>query len=243
MVVPGLKEAGGQGVITWALGGWNQRGAMYRPDFDVLPPEVEQNLPILNNEFKGAGLRLGACARPGELVVPIDSGRDTTALINPDDPQQVATMWSRFNRMIERGFSVFYCDSFGASIGDVKAMRFYREKMGPNVETFVEHPVDAILPYSGAYMELTYDEKGHRYRLSWGLDDFWEIAQWLVPGVQAACVSRVNESQLPAGFERPYHYMMRHHLTPIVQDYLVRKEAAELKADCDEFLSDPSTWK
>lgn len=43
LLIPALKEANGQGLIFWGQGGENPRGAMYRPDFDILPPEVEKN--------------------------------------------------------------------------------------------------------------------------------------------------------------------------------------------------------
>jgi hypothetical protein len=39
-LIPGLKAANGQGVIVWGQGGDDPRRCMYRPDFDVLPPEV-----------------------------------------------------------------------------------------------------------------------------------------------------------------------------------------------------------
>ena len=38
-LIPLLKDAHGQGVIIWGQQGTEPRGAEYRPDFDILPPE------------------------------------------------------------------------------------------------------------------------------------------------------------------------------------------------------------
>lgn len=243
MVVPGLVEGNGQGMIIWALGGWDQRGAMYRPDFDVLPPEVERNIPQMREAFEKAGVRMGVCTRPGEIAFRGTWKEDGTVRINPEDPQHLAMMWGRFKRMIDQGFTLFYLDTFGESLDDVKAMQFYRQKMGPEIQTFVEHPCDITLAYSGAYMELNYDEKAKGYAIMWGLDRFWEISQHLLPGVQAAAVSRVDENKLPAGFERPSHYLMRKHIAPFIHDYQIKGHAEELRAITDEFLDTHDTWR
>ena len=50
-LIPALKSAGGQGVILWGQGGDDPAGRMYRPDFDILPPEVERNWPILARQI------------------------------------------------------------------------------------------------------------------------------------------------------------------------------------------------
>ena len=243
MVVPGLVEGNGQGMIIWALGGWDTRGAMYRPDFDVLPPEVEGNITQMRQAFTEGNVRMGVCTRPGEIAFRGTWKDDWTVRINPDDPQHLEIMWGRFKKMIDQGFTLFYLDTFGESLDDVKAMQFYRQKMGPEIQTFVEHPCDITLAYSGAYMELNYDEKAKAYGIMWGLDRFWEISQYLLPGVQAAAQSRVDENKLPEGFERPSHYLMRKHIAPFIPDYLIKGQAKELKAVTDEFLDASGQWK
>ena len=68
---PALKEGGGQGVIVWGQGGDDPRGGMYRPDFDVLPPEVEAQLADAPAAFQGGGAeagRLHAAARHGRAA-------------------------------------------------------------------------------------------------------------------------------------------------------------------------------
>ena len=243
MVVPGLVEGRGQGMIIWALGGWDTRGAMYRPDFDVLPPEVEANLPQMRQAFERGNVRMGVCTRPGEIAFRGTWKEDWTVRINADDPQHLEIMWGRFKKMIDQGFTLFYLDTFGESLADVKAMQFCRSKMGPDIQTFVEHPCDVTLAFSGAYMELNYDEKSKNYVIMWGLDRFWEISQYLLPGVQAAAVSRVDEKKLPAGFERPTHFLMRKHIAPFIPDYLIKGQAKELKEVTDEFLDASGQWK
>jgi hypothetical protein len=243
MVVPGLVEGRGQGMIIWALGGWDTRGAMYRPDFDILPPEVEANIPQMRQAFKDGNVRMGVCTRPGEIAFRGTWKDDWTVRINADDPQHLQIMWGRFKKMIDQGFTLFYLDTFGESLADVKAMQFYREKMGPDIQTFVEHPCDITLAYSGAYMELNYNEKAKNYGITWGLDRFWEISQYLLPGVQAAAVSRVDEKKLPAEFERPSHYLMRKHIAPFIPDYLIKGQAKELNEITDEFLDANGQWK
>jgi len=243
MVVPGLVEGNGQGMIIWALGGWDPRGAMYRPDFDILPPPVEQNIPQMRQAFKACNVRMGVCTRPGEIAFRGTWTQDWTVRINPDDPQHLEIMWGRFEKMIDQGFTLFYLDTFGSSLDDIKAMRFYRQKMGPDIQTFVEHPCDVMLAYSGAYMELNYNEKANAYSVFWGLDRFWEISQYLLPGAQAAAVSRVDEKKLPAGFERPSHFLMRKHVAPFIPDYLIKGQAKDLKAITDAFLDANGQWK
>jgi hypothetical protein len=243
MVVPGLVAGNGQGMIIWALGGWDPRGAMYRPDFDVLPPAVEQNIPQMRQAFQDGNVRMGVCTRPGEIAFRGTWTQDWTVRINPDDPQHLQIMWGRFKKMIDQGFTLFYLDTFGESLNDIKAMQYYRQKMGPEIQTFVEHPCDVMLAYSGAYMELNYNEKAGAYSIFWGLDRFWEISQYLLPGAQAAAVSRVDEKKLPAGFERPAHFLMRQHVAPFIPDYLIKGQAKELKEITDEFLDANGQWK
>lgn len=242
-VVPGLVAGNGQGMIIWALGGWEPRGAMYRPDFDILPPIVEQNIPQMRQAFKDGNVRMGVCTRPGEIAFRGTWTQDWTVRINPDDPQHLEIMWGRFKKMIDQGFTLFYLDTFGSSFNDIRAMQYYRQKMGPDIQTFVEHPCDVMLAYSGAYMEVNYSEKANVYEIFWGLDRFWEISQYLMPGAQAAAVSRVEEKKLPEGFERPYHFLMRKHIAPFAPDYMIKGQAKELKAITDEFLDANGAWK
>jgi hypothetical protein len=155
--IPPLKQANGQGIIVWGQGGDDPRGGMYRPDFDVLPPQVLANWPTIASRFKDAGLKIGVATRPRDMAVRLDWKTDQIISINPDDPGHREMLWRRFENMQKLGCSLFYLDSFGDSFEDVKLMQFLRAKMGPNVLTFCEHQCDAIMPYSGGYSETTFD--------------------------------------------------------------------------------------
>lgn len=240
-VVPAMKEADANGVIFWALQGHEPRGAIYRPDFEIFPPPIEANLPVLNREFTAAGLRWGVCTRPGEIAYRLNWAKDATLRINPDDPEHIEMMWARFKTMIEKGGRVFYLDTFGNSLEDVKAMRIFRERMGPDIQAFVEHQSDAIVPYAGAYTEVNYDEKTRTYRSLVG-EWNWEFFRWLVGNPQVVANPRCQAR--PAGSEESvYRWTFRHRMTPLVEDWLIGKAAAELKTLRAEFLDTPDRWK
>ncbi len=249
LLIPALKKANGQGVIFWGQGGEHPRGAMYRPDFDVLPPEVEANWKTLAARFRQAGLKLGVCTRPRHMAVQLDWNTDGTIDINPDDPQHLAILWGRYRRMIDRGATMFYLDSFGSSLEDVKTMRYLREKMGPDVQTYAEHACDAILPYSGLYTETDFWAKGSaewcqedQYRPRTGLR-FQEIGRWLVGDVP--CITRRYDvhGNVPEGFEQPERFFLRKRMTPMVADYLLPQQAEDLGKLQAEYLQDNGQWR
>lgn len=213
-VLPRIQKFNGQGVVLWGQGGDDPRGGMYRPDFDVLPPEVEQNWPALAEGFKRAGLRLGVTTRPRHMAVKQDWKEDQIIDINPRDEGHRAMLWRRFDTMAKRGCGMYYLDSFGDSLEDVLLMRFLREKMGPDVLTFVEHQCDAMMVYSGGYSEATYTELGE-FRVWSGVSN-WEIYQYLAPGSQI--IARLYEvkgnAQRAMRDADAYFYGKR--LTPLV---------------------------
>jgi hypothetical protein len=212
-----LKEANGQGVIVWGQGGDDPRGGMYRPDFDVLPPEVEAQWPAIAQRFKDAGLKLGVCTRPCDMAVKLNWKSDQIIKINADDPEHREMLWRRFKTMMDKGCSLFYLDSFGASFEDVKLMRALREKLGPDVLTFCEHQCDAIMPYSGAYSETTLhaDAKEPHYRVWSGVEN-WRIYEWLAPGSQLAARMYETKGKPPADMEPADKFFFRHRITPLV---------------------------
>ncbi len=154
--IPVLQRDKAQGVILWGQGGENPRRAMYRPDFDVLPPEVEANWPTLVERFHRAELKVGVCTRPSDMAVQRDWKSDEIIEINADDPGHREMLLLRFQTMMKRGCTLFYLDSFGSDLEHVKLMKFLREQLGPNILTFAEHQCDALLPFSGGYSETTF---------------------------------------------------------------------------------------
>ncbi|MGA2618608.1 MAG: hypothetical protein ABSF26_13425 [Thermoguttaceae bacterium] len=243
-VAAALRSAGGQGVILWGQGGEEPRGAMYRPDFDILPPEVQRNWPTLARRFREAGLKLGVATRPADLALRRDWNEDQVIPINADDPAHCDMLWQRFQRMIDSGCTLFYLDSFGADLEHVKLMRLLRQRMGRKILCFAEHQCDAMLPYSGGYSETSFQAAapgGPSYRVWSGLRE-WEIYQWLVPGAQL--VSRLYEATgaMPADFEPVDRFFYRHRITPLVAVSDFRRVAG-LKDLQPGFIDATGQWK
>jgi len=215
-VIGNLKGGSGQGVIVWGHGGDDPRGAMYRPDFDILPPPVEARWGGIAKQFKQAGLKLGVCTRPRHMALRSTWTRDQIININPDDPGHRKMIWKRFDNMIEKGCTLFYLDSFGASFDDVKLMQFLRKKMGPNILTFAEHQCDAIMVYSGGYSETSFTKtpKPH-YRLWSGVRN-WEIYQFLAPGSQMASRLYQGQKDIPESFTAPDDFFFSNRITPLL---------------------------
>jgi len=246
-IIPTLKQQGGQGVIVWGQGGDDPRGGMYRPDFDVLPPEVDQRWPTIADRFKAEGLKLGVTTRPRDMAVRQDWRRDEIISINPDDPGHREMLWRRFDNMLKKGCTLFYLDSFGNSLEDVRLMQYLREKLGSGVLTFCEHQCDAILPYSGGYSETTLhaepkDQPPH-YRLWSGMRE-WEIYQWLVPGAQMASRHYETKGKPGPDVELAGRWFFRNRVTPLVPvGNFKESQMAEFQKWQSESLVGPSRWK
>ncbi|MBV9866989.1 MAG: hypothetical protein JO316_16675 [Abitibacteriaceae bacterium] len=243
-VIPTLQGANGQGAIVWGQGGEEPRGQMYRPDFDVLPPEVEANWTTLAQRFKAANLKLGVATRPRDMAVRQNWKQDEIISINPDDPSHRDMLWRRFENMRNKGCTLFYLDSFGDSFEDVKLMRFLREKLGPDVLTFAEHQCDAIMPYSGGYSETTLQaeptDNPPYYRLWSGVDN-WQIYQWLAPGAQMAARLYQTQGKAPANFETSEHFFYSNRITPLIPVSELNRTPS-LKQWQPQFLNANGQW-
>jgi hypothetical protein len=242
LIIPGLQAANGQGLILWGQGGQEPRGQMYRADFDILPPAVAANWPRLAARFREAGLAVGVTTRPRHLHLRRDWETDLTVDLNPDDPQHLDMLWQRFRNMIDRGVTLFYLDSFGSSLGDVKIMRSLRERMGPDIHTYAEHACDLMALYSAFYSETDFYAAGSRdwatrpqYQVRTGLR-FIEIVRWLFGDVPVITRLYDRHGEIPAGFEPPVEFFYRHGLTPMLQDYQVPELAPGVRAIQDRVL-------
>lgn len=245
-IIPKLKEANGQGVIVWGQGGDDPRGGMYRPDFDVLPPEVEANWPAIAGRFKEAGMKVGVTTRPRHMAVRMNWKSDEIIDINPDDEGHRAMLWRRFDNMMKKGCTLFYLDSFGDSFEDVKLMRFLREKMGDGILTFCEHQCDAIMPLSGGYSETSFrPAEGTRpaeYGL-WSGMQRWEIYQWLVPGSQMSARLYEVKGKIPDGFEPADRFFLRNHITTLLPVGDAGARIKVLKESQGQFVDEKGGWK
>jgi len=241
-----LRGSGGQGVIVWGHGGDDPRGGMYRPDFDILPPEVEARWGGIAKQFKQAGLKLGVCTRPRHMAVRATWRKDRIININPDDPGHRQMLWKRFENMIDKGCTLFYLDSFGSSFEDIKLMRFLRNKMGPDILTFAEHQCDAMMVYSGGYSETSFS-KGSKnrtephYRLWSGVRN-WEINQFLTPGSQMASRLYQGQKDIPKNFQAPDEFFFSNRITPLLPSG-TRQRLTQIGARQARFVSKQGLWK
>jgi hypothetical protein len=243
-LIPGLKEANGQGIIFWGQGGQSPRGAMYRTDFDVLPPEVRENWNILRGRFEQANLRIGVTTRPGQLTVRKNWEKDRVLALSPDEPSQLRMLWQRFGNMIERGCTMFYLDSFGAQYDHVRIMRHLRERMGPEVMTFAEHACDVMAVYSAFYSETDFWAKGSA---KWAKEDQWRprtglpfqrIVDWLVGPVPVITRAYDIHGDIPEGFVPSTEFFYRHGMSPMIEDYKLPKRAPKIRRIQARYVSE-----
>jgi hypothetical protein len=154
-VGPRMRWLSAQGLVVWGQAGQSPRNAMYRPDFDVLPPDVVPNIIRLGQYLKDQGMLLGVAARPGQMATSLDWTNDTVVDVDPARRDHMELLARRFNNMIGLGSTVFYLDSMGNRIDDVAMMRALRTgvgkqaALGRNIQTLVEHPSDVVVPYTG----------------------------------------------------------------------------------------------
>jgi hypothetical protein len=228
--IPSLKKFDAQGVILWGQYGSDPRGAMYRSDFDVMPPEVEENYKVLAAKLREAGLGIGVCTRPSQMAVRKDWTTDAVLDINADDPRHLEIMvWNRFKKMIDMGSNMFYLDSFGARFEHIKIMRYLREKMGPEIKTYAEHACDIMAVYSGFYCETDFWAKGSakwcdkdQYKPRTTLE-FLEKANWLLDAY-VPVISRGpydTHGEIPKDFPTISQFFYSHHMTPMVNVWRV----------------------
>jgi len=242
--ITALQQSNGQGMLIWGQGGDDPRGGMYRPDFDILPPEVEAQWPTLAQRFKDANLHLGVATRPRHMAVRANWKSDQIIDINPNDPGHRDMLWHRFKNMIDKGCTIFYLDSFGDSFEDVELMQYLRKQMGPDIQTFCEHQCDAVMPYSGGYSESTFsgdkEGKSGKYVLWSGLTN-WEVYRWLVPGSQMATRLFQVQGKIPDGFEPMEHFFLSKGVQALLPN--ANPTVKNLKEIEAEFLDEKGQWK
>jgi hypothetical protein len=244
-LIASLKQSNGQGILFWGQTGQDPRGAMYRPDFDVMPPKLAEGFATIAARFKSAGLKIGVATRPRDLAVRLDYAMDQTIFINPDDPAHLDMLWRRYANMINQGCTLFYLDSFGDAFGDIKLMRFLRSRLGPHILTFAEHQTDAIMPYTGGYSETTFtngdDGKPAGYRL-WSNEENWKIYQWLCPGSQMAARLFDVHGTIPKDMDAN-EWFFGHRITPIISSDDFRARLWDIKNQQDKFVTPDGNWR
>ncbi|WP_437229700.1 hypothetical protein SH661x_001579 [Planctomicrobium sp. SH661] len=245
-LIPRLNEFNGQGAILWNHGTVNGVDESGLCDFNLLPPEVEEEWERLADQFAAARLKLGVASRPSLLSIPVGNKKEVTIRLHAADPGHRELLWTRYDQMLQRGCKLFYLDQFGDSLDDVLLMQWLREKMGPNVQTFADHPSDVMLVYSGGYSGAVLKtgsaaglERG--YRLALG-EKSWEILRWLVPGCELAGQVTEIKGTLADALETPERYFYSRQIVPLlpVVDF---KRTAALKKLQPLFVAEDGVWQ
>ena len=215
--IPMLKRANSQGMILWSFTPYNPRGANFRPDTDVLPPQVWKNVPTMTAAFKQASLGLGICMRP-QIVTTKNWEHDAVLTIHPQDQSQAALAIRPFNRFMKEGMNIFYLDTFGGGGNDAQTMIFLRGLWGDRpVFTCTEFWSDVSLLHSPGYAQYNWDKTAKAYKEFWHREHLWEVAQWLAPGVQLASPQGVWDAkhERPEGTPDPFRFLYQNHVIPI----------------------------
>jgi hypothetical protein len=231
---PDMRAIPAQGLIIWGQAGFNPRGAMYRPDFDILPPDVAPNVARFAGLLKEQRMRFGVAARPGQIVQPLDWTTDTVSWINPARPEELELLTRRFNNMIALGASLFYLDSAGNRFDDVAILRAVRTGIGKQpgigraVQTYVEHPSDVVVPFSGLLPVLNGNAADGSLGITFA-GDFWlnppdtptipEVMRYFYPDVAiVALVTAVQKTDTDARRRLVVEYCYKLRMTPMIPD-------------------------
>jgi len=245
--LPVLRRANAQGMIVWSFTPYSPRGCNFRPDTDVLPPQVWKQTPVLTGALKEAGLGFGICMRP-QIVTTCDWDRDTSLTIHPDDLTQLALAIRPFNRLMKEGMDTFYLDTFGGGPNDARTMMFLRDMWSDRkVFTCTEFWSDVSLLYSPGYTQYNWDKNSRSYREFWRREHLWEVCQWLAPGVQLASPQGVwdPKNPRPEGTPDPFRYLYQNRVIPIffTATRTSSEMADQLNGLTGEFLDEKGEFK
>jgi hypothetical protein len=184
--------------------------------------------------LKEQHMRFGVAARPGQIVQPLDWTTDTVSWINPARPEELELLTRRFNNMIALGASLFYLDSAGNRLDDVAILRTVRTGIGKQpgigrvVQTYVEHPSDVVVPFSGLLPVLS----GNAADGSLGTyfaGDFWlnppdtptipEVMRYFYPDVPiVALIGQVQGMDTDARRRLVVEHCYKLRMTPMIPD-------------------------
>ncbi|MCC6580263.1 MAG: hypothetical protein IT440_07455 [Phycisphaeraceae bacterium] len=173
-------------VLIWGVTGASKRGANYRPEFNVMPPLLREQLPLLREFCRRTNMSLGFFARPNAIAYKRSIQTDETVEWNPLDPDHIKMSDERFDDLRQQGASAFYLDTYGSSVGSfplsgegaVMYLKHLRAKVGPDALIVTEHGFDAL----------------HVFAMNWpsGEDDLGkrplgDFARWLTAGTVELC--------------------------------------------------------
>ena len=153
-----------------------------------------------------------------------------------DNEEQLADLGKRLKWATNNGFAGFYLDSFVEDGPDQNILKFIRNQLGREVQTFTEHSTVLSLPLSGAYMEFSYENGAYVFPQS------YRDLSWIYP--EAVWFANFRGELPPGGYPALYAYMFQNKLTPLVQDYelLDSQRMATLQTLVAQYI-DGKRWK
>jgi hypothetical protein len=236
------------GTIFWQPQGINPRGVEYRPDFDVWPgpvplpngetSDVQANLPNLIQWYLSHHLRFGLCARPADVIVPLNSKADYTIQLDAGDTRRMAELLARFDATAKRGVNLYYLDSFGFDLNSVRIMRQIRARLGRKIPTFSEMTCDLMLPFSGLYTQPEFQHPSSGNTV-WYSAEMLRIFRLLQPRSSIVMSHITNNAGSP--LYTP-DQMGQAKLTPMVEDFLAPRYVQYFRTVMDKYQVN-GQWK
>jgi hypothetical protein len=201
---------GVEGVIFWALY-HAKRGAMYRPDGHMLPPEIEKRWPRLMKGLEQLGMRAGVCIRPQHVVancgtydMAVRAGYDQHNPAIVHYAKHVAGVW------VDRGVRHFYADSFGENWWHKDILQAIQSAGA--LKVWMEASCGATL-LAGGSIYCENPKQG-----PWNTPEEVTAARRANPNLDVLCNPRAwktTASQSPTG----YVDVVRMGYRPLIQDY------------------------
>lgn len=180
---PSITSVGGAGAMMWIFGGHDPRKT-YRAE-NVFPAAVQpQWLPFIA-AATAAGLKVGLCARPAEVLYDRSSVYDVTNVTRTDpsfygiqsalyldakDPAHIKICTDRFRASHADGVRMYYLDSFGFRGSDLPFLKAIRAVVGYDVPMWCEFGYDLMYSDAGRWIEVNNSaadpEKKHGFSIT-----------------------------------------------------------------------------
>jgi hypothetical protein len=231
-------------ILIWAATGINARGVNYRPDFDVMPPILEEGLAQLPAFFQSLGNKqFGFFARPNTIAYQQTNAKDSDVSFNPLDPMHLKMTDRRYQHLLKAGATAFYLDTYGADWGcfpdSAKGSVFYlkhlRELAGPDALLVTEFGFDAYHVYASIWPNM-HDKSGH---IPYG-----EYARWLVPGSVDFCrifdMARAQRVWEEGAVPMVSDYMVNYELMQLQAKYVNADGSSRVRQDCRPYAKQSS---
>jgi len=245
-VLPAAARSLAKGVVIWAPGGYDARECMYRPDFDVWPPEVEAAWPTVVQRFEAANVKLGMCARPGEAAVRQAWKIDAPMSLSTES-NQVKWIINRFNSVIARGCGrYFYLDTFGMRWNDVFIARSIVDAIGRGSILYAEKINDVVASVCGGYQEVIYNSAKKIYSFTTMSGDALAVLRWIWPNLHWANRIAISPNVIqPGQTVTPLEWSMMQKMDVMIGDW---EAATKVIADhcalmVNKYMNADGSWK